>query len=137
MSEQCGSAIVISLKDDGGQYRVVGGLRTKSISLNAEGVDVTNSDSAGRWRQYLDGCGVRSASISGEGPFNSTDLGQEAATDAVMTNAIREGKILIPGFGVFEGLWKITQLELSGEYNDAVMFNQTYESAGEIVFTGV
>lgn len=135
MSAQCGSAMIISLKDEGGTYRVVGGLRTKSISINAEGVDITNSDSAGRWRQYLDGCGIRSASMSGDGPFNSTDLGQGAGIEAVMSNEIREGKILIPDFGVFEGFWKITQLELSGDHDDAVTFNQTYESAGEITFT--
>lgn len=136
MAEQCGSAIVVSIKDSGGTYRVVSGLRTKSIALNAEAVDVTNSDSVGRWRQYLDGCGVRSATISGKGPFTD-DLGQNAVTDAVMNNQLRDAKILIPGLGTFEGSFKVTQLELSGEYNDAVMFNQTYESAGEITFTGV
>jgi len=136
MSEVCGSAVVISLKDGTDTYRVVGGLRTKNFSINAEGVDVTNSDSAGRWRHYLDECGIRSASISGEGPFNDSDLGQGAAVAAVMSNQIRDAKLLIPGFGTFEGPFKITQIELSGEYNDAVMFNQTYESAGEIVFTG-
>lgn len=135
MSGQCGSAIVISFKDSGGTYRVVAGLRTQSISLNAEAVDITNSSSTGRWREYLDGCGVRSASMSGEGPFMD-DLGQNAVVDAVMNNQLRMGKILVPGLGVFEGTWKVTTAELSGEYNDAVMFNQTYESAGEIVFTG-
>lgn len=136
MAEQCGSAIVISFKESGGTYRTVAGLRTKSISLNAEGVDVTNSDSVGRWRQYLDGCGVRSASMSGEGPFTD-DLGANAVNDAVMNNANRDAKILIPGLGTFEGPFKVTQLEYSGEYNDAVMFNMTLESAGEVAFTGV
>jgi TP901-1 family phage major tail protein len=135
MAAQCGSAILVSIKDAGGTYREVTGLRTKSIALNAEAVDITNSSSVGRWRETLDGCGVRSATISGEGPFLD-DAGGAAAVDALMNNQIREAKILIPDFGVFEGLFKVTTVELSGEYNDAVMFNQTYESAGAITFTG-
>lgn len=132
---QCGSAIIISLKDSGGTYRVVSGLRTQSIALNSEIVDVTSSSSVGRWREILDGCGVRSATMSGEGPFVD-DLGQNAATDAMMNNQLREAKILVPGLGVFEGFFKITQLELSGEHTDAVMFNTTLESSGAVTFTG-
>lgn len=136
MAEQCGSAILISFKDSGGTYRVVSGLRTQSISLNAEAVDVTSSSSVGRWRTYLDGCGIRSATMSGNGPFND-DLGQNAVLDSVMNNQLREAKILVPGLGTFEGMWKVTSLELSGEHNDAVQYSQTYESAGEITYTAV
>lgn len=136
MAEQCGAAFVVSFKDSGGTYRVVSGLRTKSIAINSELVDVTNSDSAGRWRHALDGCGVRSATMSGEGPFED-GLGQNAVVDAMMNNAIRDGKILVPGLGTFEGKFKVTQLELSGEYNAEAIYNQTFESAGELTFTSV
>jgi TP901-1 family phage major tail protein len=136
MTAQCGSAIVTSFKDSSGTYRAHSGLRTQSVAINAEAVDVTNSGSAGRWREILDGCGVRTMTISGEGPFVD-DLAENAALDAIMNNQVREGKILIPGLGTFEGHWKVTQLELSGEYNEGVMYSQTLESAGEITFTGV
>jgi TP901-1 family phage major tail protein len=136
MSEQCGAAFVVSFKDSGGTYRVVSGLRTKSIAINSELVDITNSDSAGRWRHGLDGCGVRSASISGEGVFED-GLGQNAVFDAMMNNQIRDAKILVPGLGTFEGKFKVTQIEASGEHNAEATYSQTFESAGELVFTGV
>jgi TP901-1 family phage major tail protein len=45
------------------------GLRTKSIKVNNELVDITNSDSPNRWRELLAGVGMRSMSISGQGVF--------------------------------------------------------------------
>lgn len=136
MAGQCGSAIVISIKDDDGVYQVVTGLRTQSIALNAEMVDITNASSVGKWREILDGCGLKSATISGEGPFLN-ELGQTETVAALLSNAVRDAKILIPGFGTFEGPFKVTQCELSGEHTDAVMFSQTYESGGEVTFTAV
>ena len=41
--------------DDGASYATVAGLRTKRISFNAQSVDITDSQSAGRWRELLAG----------------------------------------------------------------------------------
>lgn len=136
MAATCGSAIVVSFKDDAGTpaYQVVAGLRTRRIAMNSEAVDVTNADSAGVWRQLLDGCGVRSATMSGDGTFTD-DAGVEAVRDAFFENELRDAKILVPGYGTFEGQFKVTSLEMSGEYNAAVMCSLTLESAGVVTFT--
>lgn len=136
MAEYCGSAIVLSFKDDAGSpaYHAVAGLRSRRIVFNAETVDVTNADSTGRWRQLLDGCGVRSASMSGSGVFTD-DTGVEAVRDAYFENELRDSKIFIPGLGTFEGKFKVTQLEFGGDHNGEVTADMTLESAGEITFT--
>lgn len=134
MTAQCGSAIVVSFKNSGGTYQVVAGLRSRSITLNSEIVDVTNADSAGLWREILDECGVRSAQMSGEGVFVD-DTGAEAVRDAVFSNKVRDAKIFIPGWGTFEGKWKVSQLQINGDYNGEVKTGFQLDSAGEITFT--
>lgn len=136
MAAACGAAIVVSFKDDAGSpaYQVVAGLRTRNIQINSEAVDATNANSSGVWRELLDACGVRTASISGDGIFMD-DAGIEAVRDAVFENEIRQAKIDIPGFGVFEGNFKATSFQIGGEYNGAVTFSVTLESAGAVTFT--
>lgn len=135
MAEQCAGGIVVSFKDDAGSpaYQVVAGLRSRSIAFNRETVDVTNANSTGVWRSLLDGCGVRSATISGDGVF-ADDAGAEAIRDAAFERETRDAKILIPGFGTFEGPFIVSQFNTGGEYNGAVTLSMTLESAGEITF---
>lgn len=135
MEAQCGSAIILNLKDAGGVSQAVAGLRNKRLTMNAEAVDVTNSDSVGRWREYLDGCGVRSMDISGDGVFLD-DLGAAVAVDMHMSNSIRNASVFIPGLGTFEGKFKLTQCEFSAPYNDGVTYSVSLASAGVITFTG-
>lgn len=136
MAAACGKAVVVSFKDDAGTptYQVVAGLRARAITLNAEVVDVTNADSTGSWREILDGCGVRSASMSGDGVFTD-DAGVEAVRDAFFEQENRDAKILIPGYGTFEGKFKVTAMEFGAEFNREVTCSLTLESAGELTFT--
>lgn len=136
MAAQCGQAIVVSFKDDAGTpaYQVVAGLRTRSISFNAESVDVTNADSTGAWRELLSACGVKSASMKGDGIFTD-DAGMEAVRDAMFDGTLRQAKILIPGFGTFEGNFKVSSLEVGGDFNKEVTASFGLESSGAITFT--
>ncbi|KWT72371.1 Gene Transfer Agent tail protein [Hyphomicrobium sulfonivorans] len=138
MAAQCGGAIVVSFETAGETptYKVVAGLRTRSISLNSETVDVTNADSSGHWRELLAGCGVRSASISGSGVFTGNE-GFDEVQDAFMDRSVRDAKILIPGWGTFEGPFRVSSLEISGEYNDSVQCSMSLESAGALTFTAI
>jgi TP901-1 family phage major tail protein len=136
MAAQCGAGIIVSFKDDAGSpaYQVVAGLRSRSISLNAETVDVTSANSTGVWRELLDACGVRNASMSGDGVFTD-DAGMEAVRDAFFENELRDAKIFVPAFGTFEGQFKVASLEFGGEYNGEVTASLGLESAGVITFT--
>jgi len=138
MAATCGKAIVVSFKDDAGSpaYQVVAALRTRSIAFNAESVDVTNADSTGSWREILDACGVKSASMKGDGIFTD-DAGVEAVRDAFFEGELRDAKILIPGYGTFEGKFKVTSLEFGADYNKEVTCSLGLDSAGEVTFTAV
>jgi TP901-1 family phage major tail protein len=116
-----------------GSFAAVAGLRSRSISFNAETVDITHADSAGEWRELLAGAGVKSARIAGTGIF------KDAASDAtirgyVFDGTIRDWQVVIPDFGTVEGLFQIGSFELSGRHDGEVAFEITLESAGELSF---
>ncbi len=72
-----GKDLILKLDEDGlGNFTSVAGMRARRIAFNAETVDVTDADSAGRWRELLAGSGVQRASINGSGIF------KDAASDA-------------------------------------------------------
>jgi len=136
MAASCGAGIIVSFKDDAGSpaYQVVSGLRSRSIAFNSETVDVTNANSTGAWRELLTACGVKSASISGDGIFND-DAGMEAIRDAAFDGTLRDAKIFIPGLGEMQGSFKVANLEFGGEYNGEVTASFSLESSGVITFT--
>ena len=118
---------------NGTDYETVAGLRSKRLAFNAETVDVTDAESAGRWRELLGGAGVQRAAVSGAGIF------KDAASDQLVRNAFFGGAILnwqlvIPGFGTVSGPFQASALEYSGQHNGEVMFELALESAGALTF---
>ncbi len=118
---------------DGGGYVTVAGLRSKKLAFNAETVDVTDAESAGRWRELLGGAGVQRASLSGRGLF------KDQASDALVRAAFFDGTILawqvvIPDFGTVSGPFQITALEYSGAHDGELTFDLALESAGQLAF---
>ena len=135
MTAQKGKDLLIKISDGAGGFTSVAGLRTRRLAFNAETVDITNAESANRWRELLGGAGVRRASISGRGLFT------DAATDASMRQTFFDGSVLnyqivIPSFGTVQGLFQLTNLEFAGEHNGEVTYDIALESAGEVTFTG-
>jgi TP901-1 family phage major tail protein len=133
MAAQKGKDLLIKIADGGG-YTTVAGLRTRRIAFNAETVDVTHAESAGRWRELLEGAGVRRASVSGRGLF------RDAASDALMRQTFFNGtiadfQVVVPDFGAIAGAFQIAGLEFAGEHTGEVTYEMTLESAGELTFT--
>ncbi len=132
MVAQKGKDLLLKI-DNGGTYVTVAGLRAKRLAFNAQTVDVTDAESAGRWRELLGGAGVQRASISGSGLF------KDQASDALVRTAffaasIGGWQIVIPDFGTVSGAFQITALEYSGQYDGEVQFDLSLESAGAIAF---
>jgi len=135
MAAQKGKDLLLKIDTDGGgTFATVAGLRTRKVAFNAESVDISNADSAGRWRELLEGAGVKRASISGAGIFKdaSTD---ETVRQVFFDGAIRDWQVIVPDFGTLEGAFQVTALEYSGEHNGEVAYDLALESAGEIAFT--
>jgi TP901-1 family phage major tail protein len=135
MTAQRGRDLLIKIGDGGSPegFSSVAGLRATSLAFNAQAVDVTNADSAGMWRELLEG-GVKSASLSGSGVF------KDAASDAALRQAFFDGttanyQVVVPGFGIVEGPFRITQLQYDGPHDGEVKVSLALASAGALAFT--
>ncbi|RYC26844.1 phage major tail protein, TP901-1 family [Ciceribacter ferrooxidans] len=132
MVAQKGKDLLLKVHDGSG-YATVAGLRSKKLAFNAETVDVTDAESAGRWRELLGGAGVQRASLSGSGLF------KDQTSDALVRAAFFDGTILawqvvIPDFGTVSGPFQITALEYAGAHDGELTFDLALESAGPLAF---
>jgi TP901-1 family phage major tail protein len=134
MVAQKGKDLLLKLDSSGaGSFVTVAGLRTKRLAFNSETVDVTDSDSAGRWRELLAGSGVQRASASGSGIFK--DQASDASVRSLFfAGTIRDWQLVIPDFGTVDGPFQITSLEYTGAHDGEVTFELALESAGAISF---
>lgn len=135
MAAQRGKDLLLKVDATGaGAFSTVAGLRSRAIQFNTETVDITHSESAGRWRELLSGAGARSARISGSGIFKD-EASDEIVRATVFAGAIRAWQVIVPDFGTIAGSFQITAFELSGRHDAEVTFELTLESAGELNFT--
>ena len=140
MAAQKGSSFL--LKDNStGTPTTIGGLRSTSMTINGEMIDITTKDSsafisggADKARDLLEGGGVRSMSISASGVF----------TDSTAENNVRgfafDGQIktyqLAFGDGsTLDGYFLITSFEKAGEYNGEETYSITLESHNTVTWT--
>jgi len=135
MAAQKGKDLLLKIHD-GAAFATVAGLRSRQISFNTEPVDVTHTESAGRWRELLAGAGVKRASVSGSGVF------KDAESDALIRQSffdgtIRNAQIVVPDFGTIAGPFQITALEIAAEHDREVTFDIALESAGEVSFAAL
>lgn len=132
MAAQKGKDLLVKIAD-GASFVTVAGLRSRQLRFNAEAVDVTHAESAGRWRELLSGAGVKRASVSGSGLF------RDEASDALVRQvffdgAVRVFQVIVPDFGTMQGPFQVTALEFAGNHNGEVTYDIALESAGEIAF---
>jgi TP901-1 family phage major tail protein len=135
MAAQKGKDLLLKIDATGsGGFTTVAGLRSRQIAFNAESVDVTDADSAGRWRELLEGAGVKRAGVSGAGIF------KDASTDATIRQVffdgtIRDWQVIVPDFGTIAGPFQVTALEYAGEHDGELGYEIALESAGALAFT--
>ncbi|CAO4148630.1 hypothetical protein GPNCGGLF_LOCUS2944 [Methylorubrum aminovorans] len=87
MGAQKGRDLLVRVSNGADGFVAVAGLRARQLAFNAETVDVTNADSAGRWRELLAGAGVRRAAVAGSGVF------RDEASDARLRQTFFDGVI--------------------------------------------
>ena len=131
MAAQRGSAVLIKATVSGSLV-TVGGLRSSSITLNDEMVDITNKDSSNN-RTLLPQGGIQSMTISGSGVFTDSTSEQQLRTSFGASSFIAYS-FVIPDLGTYSGSFQITSLEFAGEYNGEATYSVTLESSGAVSF---
>ena len=132
MAAQRGKALLLKI-DISGTMTTVGGMRSTSMTLNDEAVDISNKDS-GSFRELLPAGGIQPMSISASGVF--TDSTAETTLRAAYgTSTFKSYNIIVPDLGTYAGTFMIASLEYACEYNGEATYSVTLESSGSITFT--
>ena len=135
MTAQKGRDLLVKIHNGSG-FVTLGGLRTKTLNLNARLVDITNSDSIDAWRELLPGAGVKSITVSGAGIF------RDGASDALarenfFAQSAAEYQLIIPDFGTLTGAFLISELSYAGRYEGEATYDISLASAGAISFAAL
>ena len=137
MPAQKGRDLLLKIDSTGSNnFITVAGLRSNTLTFNADTIDATSQESAGAWRELLAGAGLKSALIKGQGIF------KDASSDASVQNYFFNGtivnwQIIIPSFGIVQGPFQITSLDFAARHDAEVTFDLALASAGQLSFTAI
>jgi TP901-1 family phage major tail protein len=135
MTAQKGKDLLLKVYSDGeGTFVTVAGLRARNLAFNAAAVDVTDTESAGRWRELLEGAGIKTARITGSGIFKDA-ASDETVRGYFFAGTVRDWQVIVPELGTVEGPFQIASLEYAGQHDGEVTFDLGLESAGALSFT--
>lgn len=109
----------------------VAAVRTRSMTLGNEVVDITSDDDNG-FRTMLSEPGNKTLDLTVEGVFKDATM----LTVAMSTSDILEAfSILFPTIGTIAGDFVVTSFEAGAAYNEAGTFSCSLQSSGTFTFT--
>lgn len=109
----------------------IANVRTRTLSINREQIDVTDDDSSG-WRELLDDIGQAEVNMTVEGVFSSHDIMEDALDTS--TNVVAS-ELELPDTATVDGDFALSSFELTGEYNGVATYSFELQSDGEISYT--
>lgn len=134
MAAQKGRSILLKISDGTSPttFTTIAGLRSKSITVNNESVDITTADDA-PWRQLLGDTGLRTVSVSGSGVFED-DAAVNDIEDLAFSGALQELQIVFGNGDIMQGEFQVTSFEYGGEHTAEQTYSVSLESAARIDF---
>ena len=130
------------LKDNStGTPATIGGLRSTSMTINGEMVDITSKDSNAfissgndKARDLLQGGGVRSLTISASGVFTDSST-ENIMRGFAFDGAIQNYDLVFSDGSKISGAFLVTSYERAGEFNGEETYSLTLESSNTITYT--
>ena len=134
MTAFVGRKAVLSI---GSPLVAVAAIRTKTMSLANEPVDVTSDDDVG-FRKLLADPGNKTLDITIEGvakdvPTFATLMGLAVSGTDILDNV----SLLVPASGTIAGEFIVSAFEVGAPYNEAATFSCTLQSAGAYTWTPI
>jgi len=141
MAAQKGSALLLKSTPTGGSETTIAGLRSTSMTINGEMVDITTKDSdalvsggSTKARDLLAGGGVSNMAISASGVFTDSALENDIRLRA-QKGTIDTYKLVFGDGDNISGSFQITCYERACEFNGEETYSLTLESSGQITHT--
>ena len=114
-------------------FATLAGLEERSFRFTAEGRDVTDTSSPGRWRQ-LGGGGVRSLTVTGQGSLYNL-VADQRLRDAFLAQRPVNWRVTAPGLFVCTGPFLVAELAYLGREEAEAAWQVTLTSAGALSLT--
>ena len=129
------------LKDNStGTPATIGGLRSTSMTINGEAVDITTKDSNAfissgndKARDLLQGGGVRSMTLSASGVFTDSST-ENILRGFAFDGAIQNYDLVFSDGSKIAGAFLVTSYERAGEFNGEETYSVTLESSNTITY---
>ncbi len=130
-----GRNILLKISDgvSPGTFTNVAGLRSKTLTVNNETVDITTSDEA-PWRELLGNTGIRSLSFSGSGVFED-DAAINSIEELALNGNLQEFQLVFENNDMYQGNFQVVSFEYAGEHGSEQTFSISLESASIINFS--
>ena len=130
------------LKDNStGTPATLGGMRSTSMTINGEMVDITDKDSNDfissgndKARTLLQGGGIRSMTISASGVFTDSST-ENNIRGFAFDGSINNYDLIFSDGSKISGAFLITSYERAGEFNGEETYSLTLESSNTITYT--
>ena len=130
------------LKDNStGTPATLGGMRSTSMTINGEMVDITDKDSNAfissgndKARTLLQGGGIRSMTISASGVFTDSST-ENNIRGFAFDGSINNYDLIFSDGSKISGAFLITSYERAGEFNGEETYSLTLESSNTITYT--
>ena len=119
--------------DGGTNYKKLGELRDMTINIEAELIDATSHDSGG-WREFI--AGLKNWSISHEGLFIETNVGQADARSALLNDTALKVRFRPKDLATkvqFSGDAFMSSEEQANPNDDASTFSTEIQGTGPLV----
>lgn len=137
MSQQNARELVIK-RYNGSTFDFVCGIRTRSWTMSNAQIDTTVPDCDDPSAPIVATAipGRQTLSFSGDGLFDTAQVGKDVADDARLQR-ITNYQIIAPDYGQWEGPFMVSDFEFSGDMEDPLAFSATWvpTDAGSLVFT--
>lgn len=132
MAEKGGKDFLLKVDTGGSTFVTVGGLRSTTMTMNAEAIDVTNHGS-NQNRLLLDGAGIYSMSVSGSGVHDGDGATLNLIDDNCQSQTLTPFQVVDDDSGrTYEASFKITSFERAGDYNNEQTYSISLESSGAV-----
>lgn len=131
------AALMLLKISDGGvpteAFHTIGGLRATRMAINRAAVEVRDASGDG-WKRLLEGAGIASLRISGQG-IAATREGDSRLFQQAVDGQTRDYRLHLGDGGRLEGRMAVTAYERTGAVDGLEGFNLTLESAGTVTYT--
>ena len=112
-------------------FNTLGGLRSGTITINDNPVDITNVASNG-FQEWLADGGVFAVTVSGDGIYDGTGTGASLVHSAAVNRTYLEVQVNSGANDYFVMDAVVESFERNGSYDDAEGFSVTFSSHGQV-----